>query len=285
MPNLVTIAAARPISADQKPQASLSAKATAWKIIKEVARVSLTELAVSFAFVSVTSFFLTTPAGASLLIISALAIVAINTVVRSLGGVFAFCAERNQNPHSFSSKFCRHSLTVCNYIAPLNFSILDSTTRDLVIHEGGHLVAASLLYKNAQPEIIVRPFQGGATSFWTNGLTKLGQFFGEKGSRLIVAGAGPAAAVLVNSAHIGIAHAIRKTHPNLSRYLKVTAIISLVGHIFYALSALTPKNHMPAHDFVALRAGGIHPVASIVAMVALPIIVKLGLCAYDHLKA
>lgn len=170
-------------------------------------------------------------------------------------------------------------------MAPTCFSVLDSTTRDVVIHEGGHALAASALYKNANPKITVMPLQGGVTTFWINGLTKVGKFFGEKGSRLIVAGAGPAAAVLADTIHIGVAHVIRKTHPTLSSYLKITAIISLIGHVMYALSALSIKQQMPGHDFVALWMGGIHPVASIVAMVALPLIVKLGLCAYDHIRA
>lgn len=277
-----------PLQADKASEAA-KPKVSEWriglKIVQDVAMASLKEFAIALTFAAITCTFVATPAGASLLIITALAVVALNTIIRAQGGVFTYLVHRIQDKKSLGYKFCSASLTVCNYLAPISFSVLDSTTRDVVIHEGGHALAASALYKNANPQITVMPLQGGVTSFWINGLTKVGKFFGEKGSRLIVAGAGPAAAVLADSIQIGVAHVIKKTHPTMSRYLKVTAIFSLFGHVMYALSALSTKQQMPGHDFVALWMGGIHPVASIVAMVALPLIVKLGLCAYDHIRA
>ncbi|MCE5315854.1 MAG: hypothetical protein LLG04_00645 [Parachlamydia sp.] len=270
----VDVKAAQPV---QKPKIGL-------KIIQNVALASLKEFAIAMTFAAITSTFVVTPAGASVLIITALAVVAFNTLARSLGGGCDYALHHIANKNSLNYRVCKATQTICNYLAPISFSILDSTTRDVVIHEAGHAAAASLLYQNAKPQITVNPLQGGMTSYWVNGLTKTGRFFGEKGSRLIVAGAGPAAAVLADTIQIGVAHVVNKSHPTLSRYLKITAIFSLIGHTFYAFSAFTATK-IVGHDFAVLWAGGINPIVSIIAMVGLPIIVKLGLCAYDHIRA
>lgn len=274
----------RPVELPAKPAQKAQKPNMGWKIIQNVAMSSLKEFAIAMTFAMITCTFVATPAGASVLVITALAVVAFNTLARTIGGGCTYALHRMDNENSFPSRFCKVTQTVCNYLAPMSFSILDSTTRDVVIHEAGHAAAAAMLYKDAKPQITVMPLQGGVTSFWINGLTKMGRFFGEKGSRLIVAGAGPAAAVLADTIQIGVAHVVSKKHPTLSRYLKITAIFSLIGHTFYAMSAFTATK-IVGHDFAVLWAGGIHPVVSIVAMVGLPIIVKLGLCAYDHIKA
>lgn len=276
--------AVRPVEISFKPAPAAQKPKRGWKIVQNVAMSSLKEFAIAMAFAAITCTFVATPAGASVLVITALAVVAFNTLARTLGGGCTYALHHIDNKNSFRYRFCKSTETVCNYLAPISFSILDSTTRDVVIHEAGHAAAASLLYKGAKPQITVMPLQGGMTSYWVNGLTKIGRFFGEKGSRLIVAGAGPAAAVLADTIQIGVAHVVKKSHPTLSRYLKITAIFSLIGHTLYAFSAFTATK-IVGHDFAVLWAGGIHPMVSIVTMVGLPIIVKLGLCAYDHIRA
>jgi len=169
--------------------------------------------------------------------------------------------------------FCEFS----ECIAPLNFAQLNLTTRDVLVHESGHALAAHVLYKNARPKIEVFPFQGGVTKYFVTPLSKVGRFFGEKKVHLIVAGAGPAAAVIASSIDIGIAQGCRQSNPRLSRYLNVMAGMNLLNHLAYAYSAFAEASKkMPGHDFVALWAGGIHPYVSMTATIALPLIVKTG---------
>lgn len=274
----------KPVEMPGRPAQTAPKPKIGWKIVQNVAMSSLKEFAIAMAFAAITCTFVATPAGASVLVITALAVVAFNTLVRTVGGGCTYALHRMDNKNAFKHKFCKGTQTVCNYLAPISFTVLDSTTRDVVIHEAGHAAAAALLYKGAKPQITIMPHQGGMTSFWVNGLTKIGRIFGEKGSRLLIAGAGPAAALLADSIQIGVAHVVRKSHPTLSRYLKITAIFSLIAHTMYAFSAFTATK-IVGHDFAVLWAGGIHPMVSIVSIVGLPIIVKLGLCAYDHIQA
>lgn len=250
------------------------------EIIRKIAIASLKELALALAFAALTCLFVATLAEVSVLISAAITLVAINTLIRAYG---AFCSYRisvSRNKETFAYKFFYTSTRICQYATPYTFSILDQTTRDVMVHEMGHAVAATTLFQNANPRIQITPFSGGVTHYFGNRLTKIGAFFGHRDSGLIVAAAGPAFAVATSTVHLVVAHRIRNSRPTVSRYLQATAIRSVYSHVRYALSALSIKSYMPGHDFVVLRAGGIHPLAAVVAMIGLPLIVQLGLILY-----
>lgn len=255
-----------------------------WNIIQEVAKRSLIELGIALAFAGVTCLFVASFPAAATLVITAVTVVAINTLFRTMGGAFQYGVVRIDNPKKWTHSLCQGGLNVFNFLAPINFTTLDSTTRDVLIHESGHAAAASVLYKNADPKITVFPLRGGVTEMCVDELSRVGRLIGDKTSRLVLAAAGPAAAVFTSTLHFGLARYYDKSHPTLSRYLRVTAVVSLIWHSLYALTALSPQFHTPGHDFVALWIGGIHPLASIASMVAFPIIVKIGLSIYDSCK-
>lgn len=271
-----------PQEAVQDPGKTALPKAkTSREMINEIAFAALKELAAGMLMASIASIFLATPASASVFFISAIAIVILNVAIRS---VSVYLAHRiAKMPPEKNKTVLKTIIIFCEYLAPLNFSILANSTTDTLIHEGGHALAASALYQNPKPKIEILPFKGGVTSWYMTPLSKLGEFFGAKNSRLIVSAAGPAAGILASTVELGIAHSCRKKHPRLSRYLNVMAIVNIAQHVLYAASAFAVKN-APGHDFVFLWLGGIHPVASIVTMVALPLIVKGSLFLYDHLR-
>lgn len=251
------------------------------QLIKSIALTTLKELAAGLALTVVASFFVSSPAGTLALIISAIAIAAINLLLRTMAAtVYLTCKVYEVNTtvdklrNSAAAFFC----DFVEWIAPINFSALNTTTRDVLVHEVGHAAAASVLYTKPRPKIEIFPFNGGVTRFFITPLTKIGVYFGDRNARLIVAGAGPATAVFASTIDFGIAHQCRKSNPRLSRYLNIMAGMNLFNHLAYAYSALSAvSKKIPGHDFVVLWGGGIHPYISMTTMIALPLIVKTGL--------
>lgn len=94
--------------ADKVPEAA-NTKPSEWKIalkiVQKVAMASLKEFAIALAFAAVTCTFVATPAGASVLIITALAVVALNTLIRAQGVSLptSSIASRIKNPSATSS--------------------------------------------------------------------------------------------------------------------------------------------------------------------------------------
>ncbi len=258
------------------------------RFIKEIAKRSLIELAVSLAFAGITCAFIATPVGMATVLICAVAAVAINILLRSAA---SYCKYRihqlefKNTPQALDKKMLfQAALGFLNYLVPAAFDSLVYTNAAVVVHEGGHALAAQALIKNPRVNVKVNPFEGGLTSYRFGALTKAGEFLGRSNSKLIIAAAGPVLAIATATVTFGTAIALRKKHPELSRYLKTTAIGDFIQHIFYAISALWTSSAQKSHDFVQLMAGGIHPVAAAVSMLAIPIIVRIGFFIYDKVK-
>ena len=258
------------------------------KLIKEIVKKSLIELAVSLAFTVATCFFVATPIGMATLFICAIAAIAINILLRSIGAFSLynlFLLKHNNSTSAQEKKQLYNNLYIYQFFAPLTFSLLvDSQTRSLLVHEGGHALATKILVKNPRPHITINPGEGGVTSYRLGALTKIGEFFGRANAKLIIAGAGTALSITTATLGLATSFALRKTNPELSRYLNIMAIDSVAEHVFYALSALWTATTQKGHDFIQLMAGGVHPVVSVVAIVALPLIVRIGFLIYDRVK-
>lgn len=259
------------------------------QLIKEIAKRTIIELAVSLAFTAAACLFVATPAGMATLLISAIAAVVINILLRCAA---ACCMYRiSQLKHSDSenaqNKIANFYsiLNLIRYFIPGVFStMVDANTREVIFHEGGHALAAHLLIKNPRTRITLKPGEGGQTVYRLGPLTKIGEFFGRNKSKLIIAAAGPAVSVVTATIAIGVSLGIRKSNPEMSRYFKVMAADSIAQHAFYALSALWVPATQRGHDFLQLMVGGVHPVAAVIAIVAVPIIVRIGFYIYDKIK-
>jgi hypothetical protein len=254
------------------------------KLVKNVAIESLQEFAVSLALTGITCFFVATPGGIAILLATTVTIVAINALIRSGAAYCAYRYEQLDQLHSEDAEqekeAYRFVIKAAEYLCPLSFSILDSTTRDVLIHEGGHALAATLLFKGANPSITINPLEGGVTRYYQRGLTSLGEMLGTQKADFIISAAGTAASLGYSLLNIILADRLAESHPQLSKYLLVMGITSILNSIIYAASALFTA--FPGHDFAALWRGGLHPVASIAMMVLLPLIVKGILFAIDY---
>jgi len=258
------------------------------QLIKQVALRSLAELAVSCVLFGVTAAFVATPVGILTLAAGAATIFVINTVVRSALAKLTYDVyklEQDQTKDTQDkAKDIKKVMKYLNYITPTNFALLSVGTSDTLIHEGGHALASKLLFRDSHPRVEINPFKGGVTYHSTAQLSKLGEFFGYSNSRLIVSGAGSALSVFGSCLNLIAAHKLRKKNPEISRYLTAMAVMNITQNCFYALSALWEANPSGGHDFVRLALGGVHPVAAVVSMVALPLLFKGSLIAYDLIK-
>lgn len=255
-------------------------------VIKAIALTTLKEIVALTAVCAIAAFFVTSEIGMISLAIGALSSICVNVFFRIISGaVFLTCAEKDLKTHELKMPEgkAKQFIDFVEYIAPISYSFVHCSTADTVIHESGHALAAKVLYNQAEPQIILFPYLGGMTSFIPKTLSRIGNLLGPYKSSMVIAAAGPAAAVGAATAELVLADKFEHTHPRLSRYLKVMGGINIASHLVYAYSAFTEASsaatasHVSGHDFVKLWAGGIHPYTSIISMVAVPIIVKTGI--------
>jgi hypothetical protein len=252
------------------------------QLIKEVALATLKEIAISFAIVGICCLFVATPAGVGFLLTTTAAMVGFNFFIRILGGYTAYKlihAEDEKQKLKYGS-----TLTFLSYICPLTYSMVDVYSRNVLVHEAGHALAAMACYKNANPKVVILPPDGGYTQYQEGPLTRFGQTIGSRASNVLVSGAGAGLALFSSVVQISASHKLEKSHPALSKYLFFSAIFSIVQHITYALTALVTSPENLSHDFVSLWLGGIHPIAAVAFMIVVPIIIKIILYMIDSYK-
>jgi hypothetical protein len=241
--------------------------------IQNVVSSSSKELAGSLLCVAVAAPFVSQPAGIALFVAAAVSCVAVNTLIRAVGDCISASLSANRDPNV--QRTLKIASAIYGYVAPLLLSPLILASAHLLVHEAGHFLAAKLLFSNAAPKITITAFGDGLTSYAYAPLSALGRRLGIARSYLLISAAGPAASVLASSLSTCLSHCVRKSYPNLRRYLLVAAIINLASELLYALEPLTKSNLPSSHDYAYLKAGGIHPLASAATIVALPLVAFL----------
>lgn len=258
-------------------------------LIKQIAKKSFIELVVSLAFVGLACLFIATPVGMMTMLIAAVAACALNILFRSLGAFATYRIQQLENSELFEDKVkIKQFQTLQNFmniLTPMAFSgLVDRQTRVALTNSIGQAAAASILYNDAKIKISLSPFNLSDVSITANELSKMGEVFGKNKIESIVTAAGPALSIISASIGIGGAALCSGSHPELSRYLKAMAIDSIAHNVFNAIAALI-ESAATHNDFVKLWAGGLHPIAAIVGMVAIPILVRIGIFIYQKVKA
>lgn len=159
-----------------------------------------------------------------------------------------------------------------DWLAPIAFGLGSLFNAQTLIHEGGHWLAARLLYVNSYPKLSLDPFLGGSTTYRPGELTRLGQAIGRRWASPVIAAAGPVLALASAGAMLAAGEAVRDSFPECSRVLIVAALIDFFAHFVYALSALWYGPQARGHDFVVLWGIGIHPIAAAICIAALPVL-------------
>lgn len=240
--------------------------------IKEVALKALKDLTASLAYSLAASYFVATGISIAPLFVSALAVTVINIFIRSICPCFRSPQSESHRPDI--------ALWIEQYAPAFVFSIHDFFTKGVLLHEAGHFLSAKLLF-NTRAKIVFYPFEKAVTKHVMRQLTGIGTYFGRKISTAIVCSAGAGLSVITSSIQLIAAHCFKQSRPELARYMQMSALMNIFNHAAYVLSAcwesLATK---PGHDFLLLqKIAGISPIVSLIAVIALPLIVQAGLYA------
>jgi hypothetical protein len=240
------------------------------KWIQEVALPAIRDACLGITFCAVTSFFVTTIPGLITFAILPVAVTVVNVYFRTMHLYFQDLELEMPNIGSYVS-----------YAPLLTFSLLDLTTRQVLIHEGGHYLALKLFYEKVQPTIEVFPLIGGITR-WSGPITlsDWGKHLGRENVEAAVAAAGVVATQLMNVPTLIVGHYFGG---QIGSYLETSAYISALGDATYALSALFLKASSSS-DFVRLNKYGIHPFISAATTLLIPLAVKGVLLYLDKLR-
>lgn len=240
---------------------------------KEIVKKTLLESSISVVILAVNACFITSIAG----------VVVLSTLLTTqiiLQILWRVCSpEVLASPDYDNDKLVQVVKKIHHYICPLLFSVFSYSFLGTLIHEYGHAIASSLLFTNSHPTITLNANGGGLTSYTRSPLSSLGSKIGQSNSIALRSASGCIISVIVALAFMVIGDQIKKRCPEVNRYLSCMATLTIVYHITYALSALytpviDPMN--TPHDFITLAAYGIHPLVSVVTIVALPLIYTLG---------
>jgi hypothetical protein len=252
------------------------------ELVKKVALSTFKESIVTAAVTAISLPFVATPLGGAVIIGSAIFLLGIKTCMQGIEAYWVYQGSQEKDHHAIAACHTMEKFVFLQSSVP--FSLFSNATVAVLAHESGHALAAKALFRQSDPQIVLNFPNGGWTSYedW-HGLTKWGECFGRARSNLLVTAAGPAFGVVTSIISLGIAHMIQRDHPRASLYLNALAVMNIFTHVIYALSALVPSEQTIGHDFVALAASGIHPLAAAVVMVAIPILFKAALYASDQI--
>lgn len=145
---------------------------------------------------------------------------------------------------------------------PFFFQATIGSFLNIITHELGHAVTASLLFQNCHPTIYLDLLAGnGKTSYSHPVPNHFGAFFG-KNCAVITTLMGPLSAIITAVICIAIA----KIGPKKCRpYLLLIASTIFFYHGRYAFSAIVSKS--PSHDFVFLKdAIGLPPIPTAIIL-------------------
>lgn len=124
------------------------------------------------------------------------------------------------------------------------------------IHEGGHAAAALTCFQKANPKVRIKPFKYGVTEYAiSNGLTKVGQVLGQKGSTVTVKIAG-----LVSSAIFSGVELVASRKIKHGAILEMHGLSQIVHEVLEGVRVFWINKNDPTHDLMALwQDEGIHP--------------------------
>jgi hypothetical protein len=145
----------------------------------------------------------------------------------------------------------------------------------VLMHECGHFGAATLFFQGKH-RMQIHPFNGGLTKFYVSKLTSLGQKIGYRNSIFLITLAGTALALTAASVALIAGLSLRRSHPTASSYLIGAGILPFFHHASYALSTFSASPNNLGHDFMRLWTFGIHPLAALTVIVAIPVIIFLS---------
>jgi hypothetical protein len=238
--------------------------------ISQVACRALKELAIGLAGVALCSQFVF---GGSSLIMLMVAVSITSVIVNAFIHWFSLTKVKNDEP----------VLPLFSVLRSLFFYTASISNLTILIHEAGHLFCAKKLFLGKH-SIKLIPFLGGLTQFWTGRFTSLGLKIGYQYSLFLITLSGPLLAILAATVALTVGLLLRHSHFQTSSDMIIAGLMVFLEHAQYALSALWASEKDLGHDFVSLKAFGIHPLVGCAVILAIPTIICLGFLIKEHLN-
>jgi hypothetical protein len=228
-----------------------------WDVVGQIALKMIAEVGMTLLCGTLIAFFL--PTQASLTVIAEAALIQF-VVSGFFHAASAFVAPQ-----------------LCQWMTGTCFGYLTGFNVRALIHEAGHALATLAVYENPRPLISLTPFREGLTQFYKTALSPFGKLIGPVGSTFLVTASGALFALAISSAILAIGIALRQEYPHLSKYLIMWSLLDFAHHAFYAYEALFMEKVSLRHDFAHLTIFGIHPLAAMTGIIAIPVVIALGM--------
>lgn len=158
----------------------------------------------------------------------------------------------------------------------LVYSLMDTGTRSIVVHESGHALAALSFFQNANPRIHITPGKGGFTSYHLDALTELGKKIGKTHSRTVITAAGTGVATLWDCMSLIAAQTISDEYPEIKSHLRLAVLVNVLNELAYVFSVYYSGCDNIGHDFCKLDQAGFSP-SEAAAAILVPLIVLQGI--------
>jgi hypothetical protein len=225
-----------------------------------------------YFFLPASASFLTVACAGALIIVTAIAV----------SKIWQSCHPSCERPAGTPSIIQRTTTAIEDIgrgIARLSFVNTATIKISHYIHEFGHYAAALATYVHADPEMIVRWYEGVTRYNISYGLTKFGQWLGEDSARLFVTAAGLLLPGICALGEFVLAHFLHENHPVISGALNYHGLSQILNVGIYGLSAFFTSKLILKNDFIFLWVvGEIHPIIPIILIAGIP------LCAYLTFK-
>lgn len=257
---------ATPSSATRRPSNEEIPK----NLFRQAALNTLVEICAISLITRVCSQFAATPEMKAYFIRKAVTVAGINFLARSVAAVARYLKSK----HAWIKPYC----SVAEYLAPVNFALkFHWGTTSGLIHESGHAAAFFLLTKNIQVQIAANDFDVWETTpifgIYSD-ISSLGKYLGATHFRFTSIAGGTVAHLIAAQVALIFGLRVKKSYPEFSKYLILSATTSIFTEAFDALYPLFGEK--PSDFFQLWKEFGIHPIAAAAAIVSLPTITTVA---------
>lgn len=241
------------------------------EIVKKIALACLKDLAVCLLLGSTVALFVPSSIGNGFL--AAAAIQMLWGIVFHTARILAVEQAAQKGKHA--ERYEQLS-SFCEYVTGANFAVFSGFNTQLLVHETGHALAASLVYRTPPLQIEIYPFSGGITRYFKH-LTPWGKTLGAPAALAFVIASGPCFTLLLSTVVFTIGLKIKEAYPQLGKYLICYGVLDFLITANYALSAVWTDPYNLIHDFVHLSIFGVNPVTVTVGVIAIPLLIAAGM--------
>lgn len=189
-------------------------------------------------------------------------------------GVRKFRCKLEGNENSIFRKAFLGDVRQCSRETIVN--LFATAGPSIAIHEAGHALTALAVYNGSKPSITILPWRGGATRLnMAAPLSYLGRVLGRTVSVSLVIAGGVIATTVTATVLMMVAYRLKESNPHVSEFLNLFAFAQLINDLVYGLMSIPPSPANASSDFTRLYAvAGIHPIATMAMMVAVPVVMK-----------